>query len=168
MPPLPSSDRLCTIRPVYVETVARKGYRFIAPVTQVAEPIAAAPQRAARSRRRVALLAATVAVCAGAVIFAWVKFSRPPAESDSGSVHFTLAMPEGTRMAGAPYVPNMAVSPDGRTLALVAFATRHSLIHLAPPACFRDGAAFRRNRGSIATLLVSGRPGDRVLRRWPA
>src|SRR3954454_14506771 len=55
-------------RPVYVETVARKGYRFIAPVTPMAavpEQTGAAPTRAASIRRRIAFLAA---VCAGAVV----------------------------------------------------------------------------------------------------
>src|SRR3954447_20023555 len=51
-------------QPVYIETVARKGYRFIAPVTQATgklEHAAKMPERAASSRRRVALLAAVVA-----------------------------------------------------------------------------------------------------------
>ena len=113
-------------RPVYVETVARKGYRFIAPITHVAaqtdvEPESAAgmPEGAAQNRRRVALLASTVVVCAGAVVLAWVKFRHPEARGDTASMRFTAAMPDGTQMAGAPYVPNMAISPDGRTLALV-------------------------------------------------
>src|SRR5882757_9095855 len=57
-------------QPVYIETIARKGYRFIAPLTQTAakpEPTAAMPERAAPNRRRIALLAAMVALCACAV-----------------------------------------------------------------------------------------------------
>ena len=65
--------------PVYIETVARKGYRFIAPVTQTAggpPEVTPTAVRAARSRRRVALLAAATVVSACAVLFAWTKFRR--------------------------------------------------------------------------------------------
>src|SRR6476619_4239578 len=48
--------------PVYIETVSRKGYRFIAPITQTVgepAPVAAETERTASSRRRrVMLLAA--------------------------------------------------------------------------------------------------------------
>lgn len=107
--------------PVYVETVARKGYRFIAPVTQApAGPPEAAPTaRAARSRRRVVVLAAATLVTACAVLFTWTRFRREEVSRDSGAMRFSVAMPEGTQMVSAPFEPNMAISPDGRTLALV-------------------------------------------------
>ena len=107
--------------PVYIETVARKGYRFIAPVAQTAggPPEVTTAVRAARSRRRVALLAAATVVSACAVLFAWTEFRGEEAPRDSGAMRFSVAMPEGTQMVGAPFEPNMAISPDGRTLALV-------------------------------------------------
>ncbi|HMJ62960.1 MAG TPA: winged helix-turn-helix domain-containing protein [Bryobacteraceae bacterium] len=108
--------------PVYVETVARKGYRFIAPISQTGDKpgnVAPTAVRAARSRLRVALLAGAVVVCAGAIVFLWAKFRRQDAFRDGGAMRFTVAMPEGTQLAGAAFVPNMAISPDGRTLAFV-------------------------------------------------
>ena len=114
--------------PVYVETVSRKGYRFIAPVTQpVSGPeIGAGVELPAsrRSRRRVALLAAAaLVVCASAVLLAWAKLRHPGALNNGGTLRFTVAMPEGTELADASYVANMAISPDGRTLALVVSPT---------------------------------------------
>jgi eukaryotic-like serine/threonine-protein kinase len=106
-------------RPVYVETVARKGYRFIAPVTPIAAQAAAAPMQAVWSRRRVALFIAIVGVCVCAVLFAWAKFRRQEKFRDGGAMRFTITVPEGTEVAGPEYTPNMAISPDGRMLALV-------------------------------------------------
>ena len=116
-------------RPVYVETVARKGYRFIAPVTETStepEPVTAEATQAAShpGRRRAALLAVAVSVlCASAVLLAWVKFRHPDTPHDSGTLRFTIATPEGTEIADASYVANVAISPDGRTLALVGSPT---------------------------------------------
>lgn len=106
-------------RPVYIETVARKGYRFIAPVTETAAGPNPAQTASGWSRRRASLLARGAVLCAGAVIFAWIEFrgKAPPQQSDA--MRFTVAMPAGTQLAGAPFEPNMAISPNGRTLALV-------------------------------------------------
>src|SRR5690348_9944794 len=109
-------------RPVYVETVARKGYRFIAPVTQTAdkpEQAAAIPERVAPNWRRMALWAGAVVVCACAVFFAWAKFQRRDVNREIGSQRYALAMPTGTQIAGPSFAPSMAISPDGRNLALV-------------------------------------------------
>jgi DNA-binding winged helix-turn-helix (wHTH) protein len=106
-------------RPVYVETVSRKGYRFIAPVAETAVEPDPAQTASGWSRRRAALLAGGVVFCAGAIIFAWMEFrgKAPPEQSDA--MRFTVAMPAETQMAGAPFDPDMAISPNGRTLALV-------------------------------------------------
>jgi len=114
--------------PVYIETVSRKGYRFIAPITQTVgepAPVAAETERTAssRRRRRVMLLAAAAVVCACAALFAWAKFKHPGAPHDGGTLRFTVATPEGTEIADASYVENVAISPDGRTLALVVSPT---------------------------------------------
>ena len=68
--------------PVYIETVSRKGYRFIAPITQTAGVPAEVLRRrvrATRNRRRVALLVAATVVSVCAVLFAWTKFRRQEA-----------------------------------------------------------------------------------------
>jgi eukaryotic-like serine/threonine-protein kinase len=109
--------------PVYVETVARKGYRFIAPITETADAPEKERTASTRNWRRVALLVAAAVVCICAVLLTWVKFRRQESFRDSGAMRFTLAMPEGTQLAGAPFEPNMAISPDGRTLALVVSPT---------------------------------------------
>jgi DNA-binding winged helix-turn-helix (wHTH) protein/Tol biopolymer transport system component len=116
-------------RPVYVETVSRKGYRFIAPVTESAaepEPAPTEPSQVASSpsRRRTALLAAAaLVVCASAVLLAWAKFRHSGAPHDGGTLRFTVETPEGTEIADASYVENATISPDGRTLALVVSPT---------------------------------------------
>src|SRR6185312_9562548 len=115
--------------PVYVETVARKGYRFIAPVTETAAEPDPAQTASGWSRRRAALLAvAALVICASAALLAWAKLRHqsldtPGAPHDSGTLRFTVAMPEGTEIADAPYVPNAAISPDGQALALVVSPT---------------------------------------------
>ncbi|HEY3455330.1 MAG TPA: winged helix-turn-helix domain-containing protein [Bryobacteraceae bacterium] len=111
-------------RPVYVETVARKGYRFIAPVTEIGAEPQPAQTDSGPSRPRAALLAvAALVVCASAALLAWAKFRHAGALHDGETLRFTVAMPEGTEIADAPYVPNAAISPDGRALAFVASPT---------------------------------------------
>src|SRR5690242_9944821 len=106
-------------RPVYVETVSRKGYRFIAPVTEATEP-EPAPITSRPSRRRAALLAAAaLVVCASVILLVWAKFRHRETLNDGGSIRFTVAMPEGTELADASYAANAVISPDGRALALV-------------------------------------------------
>jgi eukaryotic-like serine/threonine-protein kinase len=69
-------------------------------------------------------------------------------------------MPEGTRMAGAPYVPNMAISPDGRMLALVVSASGASpSIWLRPLA----SEAAQRLEGTEGALLPFWSPNSREI-----
>ena len=101
-------------QPLYVETVARKGYRFIAPVSQNGTQSAPAPHAAAPQN-----LKRWLAVAAGGLCLAWLAWTlRPTAPPAVGSVHFTVNLPEGTELAGPSFAPQMAISPDGRTLAL--------------------------------------------------
>jgi len=89
--------------PRYVETIARRGYRFIAPVAalptaQVAHladaPVASLlPSPAARpptSARRLLILAIVVVICAAALVTYWV-FPRPGPTTQSGR-RLTLAV----------------------------------------------------------------------------
>jgi DNA-binding winged helix-turn-helix (wHTH) protein/Tol biopolymer transport system component len=107
-------------RPLYIETVARKGYRFIAPVKRdatesVAEQIAL-PER--RSLLWPLVLVGAV-VLAGAAILLLRSAHRPGAGDELGSIHFQVVLPEGSRMAEPSFAPQMAISPDGRKIALV-------------------------------------------------
>ncbi|HYP09713.1 MAG TPA: winged helix-turn-helix domain-containing protein, partial [Bryobacteraceae bacterium] len=110
-------------RPRYVETVARKGYRFIAPVEEVvaappATEAAAAPEAIAllpvapveQSRRRygvwlAAILCSTVLALAG---FLWKSHKSPPKETR------LIQLTHGTGLTMEP-----ALSPDGKLLAYV-------------------------------------------------
>src|SRR5467141_1247296 len=100
--------------PRFVETVARRGYRFLAPVNggngSVAKPT---PQPAARSRRwhifvTAALLLAGVVV--GLVIADWPRHFIP-INSSQIKLRRLTANPENDPVAGA------VISPDGRYLA---------------------------------------------------
>jgi Tol biopolymer transport system component/DNA-binding winged helix-turn-helix (wHTH) protein len=104
--------------PRYVETLPRRGYRFIAPVEPVGgEPAVEmerppAPPREASprlSRERIAFIAALVAAV-GIIVALWL--SRPGAAPKMPVRKFTFA-PEGN-----PAAP--AISPDGRHIAYVA------------------------------------------------
>src|SRR4051812_4857541 len=90
-----------------IETAARKGYRFIAPVTQVnrpSEPTVAPPPTVARKWWRVSLCAGAVIVGAYGAFFVWSKFLHPEANrgrSDSGA----YAQSRGLSRAGPPNTP---------------------------------------------------------------
>ena len=153
-------------QPVYVETLSRKGYRFIAPLMETdvkPEPAVATPPRATSRRWRLTLAAGAAAVCACALLFAWAKVWRPAiqkAEYGTGSMRFTVAMPEGTRMADPPFVPNMAISPDGRMLALVVSTED------GPPSIWLRPLASesaRRLEGTVGATLPFWSPGGKDL-----
>lgn len=112
--------------PRYVETVARQGYRFVAPVEQAfnttrAEFLPVSPEQrprpdaapllapaTGRRIRRVVWLAAAVTLVSAAAIIMWRPGSRPqPAEPYVQLTDFVDA-------AVAP-----ALSPDGRTVAFI-------------------------------------------------
>jgi DNA-binding winged helix-turn-helix (wHTH) protein/Tol biopolymer transport system component len=108
-------------QPVYIETVARKGYRFVAPVADPdSNPGLVAPQppasRTLRSRRTGVALGVALAVLATS---AWILLRTTPAGEQQG-IAFTVTAPDGAAPDASPYTPNMAISPDGRSLAFVA------------------------------------------------
>ena len=105
--------------PSYVATIPRRGYRFIAPMFEVAEvesaadtPAPAAPE--ARSRMRyVAAATGAIALLTG---FAW-RAMRPPIVPQS-SIAFDISAPDGNRFSASGGF--LAISPDGRHVAFVA------------------------------------------------
>jgi DNA-binding winged helix-turn-helix (wHTH) protein len=105
-------------QPRYVETIARRGYRFVAPVG--AETVSPSPASGAEAStappdgRKWVWLAAALAV----LIFATFSISRiTPRASPGGppAVKFVIPHPEGTRIH-----PMSAISADGSKLAFVA------------------------------------------------
>jgi len=110
--------------PRYVETVARRGYRFIAEVTREVEQIESAlaalpesprelepvpaPDRAREAEVRVAwVVAAFLAILLAFFLGTRIRF-KP---ADLAVFRFSLLLPEGSAFGG---MPGPALSPDGR------------------------------------------------------
>ena len=123
-------------QPRYVETVARRGYRFIAPVEAILPALETASLQSdsitvqidgltrQRKRKQLAWPAAAL-IFLIAVSGAWYLFKRrPPDAREAVVTRFVLSPPDGTRIH-----PVSAVSPDGRKVAFVAIdgAGRRSL-----------------------------------------
>ncbi len=107
--------------PRFIETLPRRGYRFIAPVERLAReggfespaPDSTDSSVARRNRRLLWMLAAGIVLMAGAGL-AWWRLTRP-------SVASQLALTQLTTDTGLTYQP--ALSPDGK---LVAYASDRS------------------------------------------
>jgi DNA-binding winged helix-turn-helix (wHTH) protein/WD40 repeat protein len=93
-------------RPRYIETLARTGYRFIAPV-EVVEVPTSAPVMPAHSRRRAGLAAvAAAAVLAASAVGAWLALRQPAAENfQFRQITFRRGQVGGARFA-----------PDGQSI----------------------------------------------------
>ncbi len=99
--------------PDYIETVPRRGYRFLAPVVEGPQPLEARAAPAARTRERVWM---ALAVTAAAVALALGVTLMMPAEPPTGPpLRFVVRAPRGTALASAG-----KVSPDGRHVAFSA------------------------------------------------
>ena len=115
-------------RPRYVETIARQGYRFIAPVHRVNhEPDSTdvdrvGTQTATRPRTRPGWAAATAGAMVLGLAAGYLIKQRSAPAMRIGVVQFSFPVPEGTRFVNDPAVVNdpamrgPVVSPDGRQL----------------------------------------------------
>jgi len=114
-------------QPRYVETVARHGYRFVAPVASVPPELEAAGlpsesiageagvSRPQRTRKRWAWAAAALILVVLGTAGAYLVNRSLVVSSEPRVVRFAVTPPDGTRIH-----PVSAVSPDGRTVAYVA------------------------------------------------
>jgi Tol biopolymer transport system component/DNA-binding winged helix-turn-helix (wHTH) protein len=107
-----------TARPAYVETIRKRGYRLIAPVTNadpaattpIASPLQGAAPRSPRSLMLIAAASLALAAALGAVVFALA--SRPAGDDPAPTSVRFLAMTSGPQSESDP-----ALSPDGHRLA---------------------------------------------------
>jgi DNA-binding winged helix-turn-helix (wHTH) protein len=131
--------------PRYIETLPRRGYRFIEGVVatpadagsptairDAAEPVEAAkskPIPAIRRRERLAWAAvAVLGVGVIALVLALV-LRQPSVETPADPVRFAIALPEDVTV---PRGSSFAVSPDGRHLAFVASVKGMTALWLKP------------------------------------
>lgn len=101
-------------RPKYVETVARRGYRFLAPVEWIEPSLAAGSFRARgetdRTRRRALAVAGALILVVSAGIVLWSKFHSTPAPPELKQRQLTTNSSENAVSGGS-------ISPDGEYLA---------------------------------------------------
>jgi eukaryotic-like serine/threonine-protein kinase len=119
---------------VYVETVARKGYRFIAPMTLPADSSVAMPLPAPAQAAWPAVPGNWIWIFAAAVVIVVAMLNQKMLRRESagvlGPVSFVVSMPQNTRLAGRPYNPSMAVSPDGESMVFVAAGPEGASMYL--------------------------------------
>ncbi len=96
--------------PAYIQTVPRRGYRFVG---DLAEESSGDRSTARRPWRLAALLATLLIAVLGFRFYPW-----PAPPSPARTVRFDLRMPEGVTLTPGP--ANLALSADGQSLAIVA------------------------------------------------
>jgi DNA-binding winged helix-turn-helix (wHTH) protein len=106
-------------RPVFIATIPRLGYRFVADVSdpdpeEAVVQSRAAPTAGIEESRRIRRLVQVIAV-SGAALAGWMISQR--VEMPREQVAFDVALPAGITLAAARGLPG--VSPDGKLLALV-------------------------------------------------
>lgn len=147
--------------PRYIQTVHRRGYRFIAPVRSGAAPAsdaeavsgaepgseiaaAGAAAAAAAAPRRVAAIAAAVALLLVALgVLAVVRTDRPPVTRPL-VVRFGVAPPPPYELLAR--LPSLAVSRDGRH---VVYTARHG----------NESLLFHRDVSGLASREIAGTRG---------
>jgi len=110
--------------PRFVETLPRRGYRFIAPLENTS-PTTAQPPRdelPVRPSWRQRLLWSAVSLAVAALAGAGVWYLQPSPAIAKPVIRFTITLPSGQHLAGLDHRA-LALSPDGTKLAYVA-ATR--------------------------------------------
>jgi DNA-binding winged helix-turn-helix (wHTH) protein len=141
-------------QPVYIETVARKGYRFVAPVTaEVGDAPAPTPRRP-KFPTAVGIAAAAFTIAA----VGWIAL-RPTPALEPGPAAFTVTLPDGLQLPAGVFMPQMALSPDGRTLAFVAFQDGVGSLWLRPI----GSEASRRLDGTQAASAPFWSPDSREI-----
>jgi serine/threonine-protein kinase len=115
--------------PTYVQTLHRRGYRFIAPVER--EGQLSVPRDAgslpstenATAAPSIGILVpwSLVVLLSATLVVALWKLTHPPVATQPRVVRFELASPDGTAFRANSN--NLAVSPDGRTVAFVSCGT---------------------------------------------
>lgn len=155
--------------PVYVETAARKGYRFIAPVSLVPDAPGELPQTrqtpasgAGASRRWIWIGAAagtTVIVC---LAILYQLRSTLESAGVAGPISFVISMPPNTRLAGRPFAPQMAVSPDGQSTVFVATGPDGAALYLRP----MSSESSQRLEGTEEAELPFWAPNGREVGFW--
>ncbi len=135
----------------YIETVAKRGYRFIAPVTivrdgappDVERPVPVIPTVIPGPRRRgslVPIAAVALTAIAVAATAAWV-WTRTPAAKDPG----TPSIRRLTTRSGYNAAPSL--SPDGRAVVYASDATGHLELYLVGLASGSAEMALTRDEG---------------------
>lgn len=130
--------------PSFVQTVHRRGYRFVAPVTRVEreQPVLTGPGRiaaaasmpeaeapAVRTRRdlRIAGVAAAIVILlAAAAVVAGLR-ARAPRQDGARPTHLAIAMPQETTLV--EWMPSIAISPDGRDIVFAARRGEETMLH---------------------------------------
>jgi eukaryotic-like serine/threonine-protein kinase len=98
--------------PLYIETLARVGYRFIAPLDQTRST--STPERGLPGMHLKVIVPAAIAAIALAFVFTQFHQSGPIATEP---VRFEIPVPANTTLS---FLGSFAVSPDGRQLAFAA------------------------------------------------
>ena len=129
-------------QPVYVATIPRRGYRFVAPVEALAPPEAAVeaertietgspdadasgPVRVSTSRRRWSLLWWALPAAAAVILVARTVSVAPRGTPTGLPIRFLQVAPAGTTLASGG-----TLSPDGRYLAFLAQDASSGRTHL--------------------------------------
>jgi serine/threonine-protein kinase len=149
--------------PRYIETVGRRGYRFIGELASSSPRSEPAPSaapieltntpgtRPSMTRRRLALAGAIAVVTAGAILAAILPRAFDPPRDSSPVTRFTVVVPSAHRIEMGAY-QSVAISPSGAHLAYLA----NGRIYVRP----RDSAEARpvagtEDQGPLLGVLFS-------------
>ena len=121
---------------------------FETPVPQTADVMATPRLRVWQRPTPVAIAAVAVACVTG--LAGWNL--RPLFEAPPDLMRFTITPPEGAPLASAPFVQDLAVSPDGTRIVYSGVVPGGSQLHLRPIDQL-DGAPLRGTAGGVAPFV---------------